>query len=73
MSAIERLDAALKDFRHSLELLDEPGHFAGVVHQRPATARRLHLVRVMLRAERGVPNTEPDYNPAYFVDELVRH
>jgi hypothetical protein len=37
------------------------------------TARRLHIARLLLRAERGVPNTEPDYNPAYFVDELDHH
>jgi hypothetical protein len=55
------------------ELLDEPGHFTRPVHQRPATARRLHIARLLLRAERGVPNTEPDYNPAYFVDELDHH
>lgn len=73
MSAAERFDAALKGFRHTLELLDEPGHFTRPVHQRPATARRLHIARLLLRAERGVPNTEPDYNPAYFVDELDHH
>lgn len=73
MSAAERFDAALQGFRHSLDLLDEPGRFVRTVHQRPSTARRLHVVRTIVRAERGVPNFEPDYNPAYYVDELRHH
>lgn len=58
----------MRGFRRTLDLLEEPGHYDRTVITRPATARRLHKVRVQLRTERGVPNHEPEHNPAYYVD-----
>jgi hypothetical protein len=68
MNASERFDAALRDFRQSLDLLEEPGRPISTVFQR--RGRRLYLVRV---TQCWASNTGPNYSPAYFTQDLRHH